>query len=313
MSGRWIVTGASGFVGRRLVADLLAAGCSVAAVARTGSTFPAAIDGHAAFHRVEAGGDAAGLAERLADHGGPGTRLAHLAARYVAVHTAEDVGPLVDANVRFGALVVEAATILGVDRIVTCGSAFQHYGGAPYAPVNLYAATKQAFEDLCRYFANAHGTRFSHLRLFDTYGPGDTRGKVLGLLVDAAVTGRPLALSGGEQPIDLTHVADVSAAIAAAAAEGAGPGRYFVGGRDRLTLRQLAGLVGEVAGRPVPAQFGARPSRDREMMELPAADPVVPDWAPTVDLRAGIAVLLEEAGLGAPSREEAGLGRPAGE
>ena len=42
-------------------------------------------------------------------------------------------------------------------RIVNTGTSWQHYCNKPYSPVNLYAATKQAFEEILQYYVEAKG------------------------------------------------------------------------------------------------------------------------------------------------------------
>ena len=49
-------------------------------------------------------------------------------------------------------------------------------------------------------------------RLYDTYGPGDRRNKVVNLIADAVNQRAPLDMSAGGQVIELVHVRDVLAA-----------------------------------------------------------------------------------------------------
>ena len=49
------------------------------------------------------------------------------------------------------------------------------------------------------------------LKLCDTYGPWDTRTTILALFKRIAETGEELAMSPGEQQIDLWHIDDVIA------------------------------------------------------------------------------------------------------
>ena len=85
---------------------------------------------------------------------------------------------------------------------------WQHFGTPDYRPVNLYAATKQAFEDVLAYYADAQGIAAVTLELYDTYGPGDPRRKLIRILFEAARSGEPIQLSPGEQVIELLHVDD---------------------------------------------------------------------------------------------------------
>jgi nucleoside-diphosphate-sugar epimerase len=164
--------------------------------------------------------------------------------------------------------------------------------------VNLYAATKQACEDILAYYHDAQGLSCLTLKLYDTYGPGDQRRKLINLLLDAARTGEPLALSPGEQEVELTHLDDVTAAFARAAdlllhSEAPLLAAYLVPG-TRLTVRELVAQVIQATGRPIDAEWGGRPYRPREVMvPVASADRCLPNWAPEVELEAGLAACLQ--------------------
>lgn len=79
-----------------------------------------------------------------------------------------------------------------------------------------------------QYYIEASGLRVITLKLFDTYGPDDPRPKLMNLIQRMAMDNQPLAMSPGEQQIDLVHVEDVV--------------RAFMVASERL-------LAGEVTGR----------------------------------------------------------------
>ena len=144
---------------------------------------------------------------------GPFDGVVHLASLFMASHRSEDVLPLLTSNILFATRLLDAAVRSGVQWFVNTGTAWQHYEGRGYSPVNLYAATKQAFESLAQYYVEAHGLRFVTLALGDTYGPGDTRSKLLNLWCRIAKAGTPLDMSAGLQKIDLVYVSDVAEAF----------------------------------------------------------------------------------------------------
>lgn len=296
MSRRALLTGVTGFIGGKLAERLLADGWTVAAIVRPTSDtsrLPAELDTHA-FD-----GGAARLTQIVA--AATPDVVFHLASLYLAEHKPEQVDDLVASNILFPAQLAEAMTAAGATRLVNTGTAWQHYGTGDYNPVNLYAATKQACEDLLRFYHEARGVSVVTLRLFDTYGAGDKRRKLLQLLVDAAVSGEVLEMSPGEQIVDLTHVDDVVTAFVVAGRRVLDAPvplleRFLISG-ERFPVRALAPLVSEGLGRPVDAVFGARPYRAREVM-VPV-DPVghsLPGWQPERRLRDELAGLRQRGG-----------------
>lgn len=284
---RALITGGTGFVGRHLARTLSARGATVFALVRPDSdTTP--LEGHATTLRI--GLDAEAVAEAVAQ-AAPDVTF-HLASLFRAEHGPKDIVPMLEANLTFGTLLLDALARQGAGRLINTGTSWQHYRDAPYDPVCLYAATKQAFETLIEFYVRAHGFRVTTLELTDTYGPDDPRGKIIALLMRVAASGEVLRLSPGEQEIDLVHIDDVTAAFRLAAerladAPDGTHDRYAVSSGRPLPLRDLAALIGRIAGRPIHAEWGARPYRRREVMTTWNGG-TLPGWSPTVPLEEGL-------------------------
>ncbi len=276
---RALISGITGFIGGKLSQRLLSDGWQVDAIVRPQSDTGSLVNSGITFHSVEDGQDLTSvLAKAKPDV------VFHLASLYLAEHRPDQIEALISSNVLFPALLAEAMAATGCTRLINTGTAWQQFGVDSYLPVNLYAATKQAAEDLLLYYADAHDLSVVTLRLFDTYGRGDKRRKLIQILIDAARSGEPIAMSPGEQIVDMTHVDDVVAAFVLAAKHltASAPGSnatWFVSG-ERFSVRELADLVANAIGRLVNARFGGRPYRDREVMlpYVPNEAELVPEW-----------------------------------
>jgi len=289
-SARALVTGATGFIGRHLVRHLHTAGWEIAVLSRRQSQSTEAPTQSFLYT-----GQTAEVMRAVADFR-PDT-VFHLASLFLVQHTAEQIEPLISSNVLLGTQLLEAMRDAGIHSLVNAGTAWQNFAGDAYLPVNLYAATKQAFEDILLYYVETGGVRAVTLKLFDSYGPGDTRRKLLTLLLDSLRTGEPLAMSGGEQVLDLVHVDDICRAFLRAAELASDPSQpgnaiYSVSGGQRRTLRAVVETLGQVAGHSLPIVWGARSYREREVM-LPWTGPSVPGWQPCISLENGLRSLLD--------------------
>jgi len=109
--------------------------------------------------------------------------VVHLASLYITQHTPDNVKNLIDSNIFLGTAILEAATKANVKWFLNTGTYWQNYivDSKEYFPVNLYAATKQAFIDLAKYYVDVSLIRFVTLKIPDTYGVGDTRRKIFSL------------------------------------------------------------------------------------------------------------------------------------
>jgi nucleoside-diphosphate-sugar epimerase len=294
---RALVTGATGFLGGALVRRLVREGWQVYALGGRRPVPPdAAARLDAELHPFD--GTRAAV-DRAVAESAPDV-VFHVAAQVLVEHGPDDVRRLVESNVTLGAELADAMVGAGVHRLVITGSHWEHYGGADYAPVNLYAATKAALRTVLRYFTSTTPLQLRVLTVFETYGAGDPRPKLITLLRQAAETGQPLALSPGEQLVDLVHVDDVAGAAIAAARTFSpvddAPEREFAATSGaRLTVRALVREVEAVLGRPAPVVWGGRAYRPREIM-VPWIGSPPPEWKPEISLTTGLRETLRRAG-----------------
>jgi len=293
------VTGATGFVGGHLATRLMSKGVEVHGLVRESSDTTRLASSHRFHAHLYDGSTESVCAALLAAR--PDI-VFHVAALVRGHHEPADLSPLIRTNVELGAQLLDAMRIAGVGRIVSTGSAWQHYDGRANSPVSLYAATKQAFEAILQYYVEACRLRAVTLVLFDTYGPDDPRDKLFPLLRRAAMTGQPLRMTPGEQLIDLVYIDDVVDAYLAAAERLCGERplgreRYAVSSGSLIGLRDLVQLFARITEQPVAVEWGARPYRDREPMIPWRGGVGLPDWAPRVALEEGLRRMMAE---GAP-------------
>ena len=289
-----LVTGATGFVGEHLVRRLLADGWETHAIVRSSSNATILRDALGGSNVHVHDGSTVGLIDIVRSvH--PDI-VFHLASVLVAEHSTDDVDPLVQSNILFGVQLLEAMTVAGVSTIVNTGTTGQHYEGREYSPVSLYAATKQAFQDILQFYCEVRGVRAMTLELPNTYGPGDRSPKLLSLMDRAARTGETLQMSPGEQLLDLLHVDDVAHGYEVAA-DGLltghllSPSQYRLSSGSLVRLRDVVELYREATGRTVSVVWGGRPYRVREVMDPVSPVPVLPEWQACISLKDGLATL----------------------
>lgn len=296
-----LVTGITGFLGRHLALEMRRQGHEVGGLVREGTPHPIGLDGLPLW---PLGSDYAGVESALAEFA-PDV-VVHLAALFVAEHRPEDVTPLVRANIEYGARLLDAMRVTGCSALVYAGTSWQHYQDRDYCPVNLYAATKQAFSTLAEYYLDAAALRLLELHLYDSYGEDDPRNKLIGLLERSARTAGDLAMSNGEQCIHLVHVDDLSRGFAMACEQVAAlsPGQrrvYRLPSKEVISLRGLVRVFNAAnPEHPAGVAWGQRPYRQREVFQPWEGGPVLPGWYPQVDLATGLARVRNPSGPGGP-------------
>jgi len=225
--------------------------------------------------------------------------VVHCASRFSTEHTPEDVGDLIFSNILFSTRLLESSVRTNVCWFINTGTFWQHYRNEVYSPVNLYAATKQAFESIARYYMEISAINFVTLKLNDTYGPNDTRPKIFNLWKKIAETGASLEMSPGEQYMDIVHIDDVVDAYVRMMEllqednKKKFNGRVFaVSSGDLIKLKDLAVVFEKVTGKKLNILWGKKPYRKREVMAPWNKGEIVPGWKPKVSIEEGIASLL---------------------
>ena len=222
----------------------------------------------------------------------------HLASLFLSEHTQDDIEGLIASNVLFGTQLLEMMTVHGVTKFINTGTSWQHYENKHYSPVNLYAATKQAFEDILLYYVESKKISAVTLKLFDTYGPNDPRPKLFHLLEKVAREGAVLAMSPGDQPINLVYIDDVVDAFVVAAERivNLDPGineHYAVSSDEVFKLKDIVNIFSDILGVKLFVEWGGRPYRTREVMSLWSSGLRLPGWNPKFTIVDGINKVID--------------------
>ena len=286
-----LITGATGFIGSRLACQMIADGYSVHLVVRPNSDLrqlSQVIDRLGVHVHDGSTRGLLGIVESVRPQS-----IFHLASLFIAEHQLDQVEPLIASNVLFGTQLLEAMRAANACRLVNVGTSWQHFHSDRVRPSCLYAATKQASQDILDFYTDAYGIRAVTLKLFDTYGGGDPRRKLFFLLRNAYKTGTPLAMSAGDQLVDLVYIDDVIEAFKIAEARlwletETQHEIYSVSSGNPMPLRAIVELYNEIVDHGLKIDWGARPYRSREVMIPWDGNPGLPGWTPRVSLADGL-------------------------
>jgi dihydroflavonol-4-reductase len=247
-----LVTGGTGFVGRAVVVELLAAGREVRVLARSPD--------HPALEGLEVEivqGDLRDPASLKSAVTGC-SHLFHVAADYrLWVPNPAD---MYAANVQGTRNLLSAAADAGVSRVVytsTVGALGNPGDGTPGTedtPVSLadmvghYKRSKFLAEQVALEFA-AQNLPVVLVHPSTPVGPWDSRPTPTGqMIVDFLKNRMPAYLETG---LNLVHVRDVAQGHLLAEERGR-VGEKYILGHQNLSLSQVFGLLGEISGRPAP-------------------------------------------------------------
>lgn len=214
------------------------------------------------------------------------TIVVHLASLFLSNHTKDDIDKLLESNVKLGAHLLEAMSLTGVKKIINTSTTWEHYNNKSYDPVNLYAATKKAFEVMLTYYINVNLTKAITLMIYDTFGENDPRKKLIPYLIKGAFGEEELDLTEGNQVVSLTDVKDICSAYFNCIEnfdilmEPNINKSYYLDSGVHYSIREIVQQIELFFGKKMKVNWGVVPYAKRQVMNLYTGGEKLPYWKP---------------------------------
>lgn len=245
---RFLVTGASGFIGRHAVTELLDQGHDVVALSRSAHH----IDERASRLRCDL------LAE--ADLGpviqaANADTLLHFAweTRHGYYWEAPENLDWLAASVRLVKTFREA----GGRRVVIAGTCAEYLAppdgicdalSTPCSPRHLYSASKDSLRRVVEIYARKTGLSFAWVRVFHLTGPGEFENRLVPAAIRAFAEGRVFETKAAEKRLDIMDVRDCGRGFATIGASDI-EGPVNVGSGVPVTIAEIVGELAALLGR----------------------------------------------------------------
>lgn len=297
---RCLVTGASGFIGARLVRELLARGHEVTALIQPGAEPYRLKESLAGIRRVDGSLEDRTLLEQEMRRA-PVDAAFHLAWSGVTAGFRNNVEQITF-NVTHTLGLWQSLADTGCKSFIGLGSQAE-YGptsevlreNTPTAPVTAYGHAKLAVGMLLQHLCAIGGMRFAWLRLLSAYGPEDDERHMVPGLIRTLLSGEKPKLTEGKQVWDYLYVDDVARALCAVLEYGA-DGIFNLGSGEPCLLRDFVSMVRDCIDSSLPLGIGEVPYREDQVMFLQADISrlrAATGWKPEVSLSEGIRRTVE--------------------
>lgn len=217
----------------------------------------------------------------------------HLAASNTKKNNQVCVNSIIQSNILLGTEILEAMSHSKSRVFINTGTYWQNYNSDIYNPVDLYAASKEAFEKIIQYYTDAFDFKAITLRLFDVYGEDDERPKLLNILKKAVQTGESIDTSPGEQYLDLVHIKDVCNAYLKAyelinKQKHKSNDIYGVSSGKTIQLKELIVLINCIFEKNINVNIGNLSYKKREVLFPYRKYKKLPNWNPKIELEEGL-------------------------
>lgn len=259
-----IVTGATGFIGKFLVRELVKQNVEVIAVVRRGTKNLNTINA-LPVKIVECNiADYHMLPDMIADR--DIDVVFHIAWQGVSDLDARNEAIQMQ-NLQSTLDLIDVMHIMRIGCFIGCGSMHE---AESLVEMNedkvisnlgyMYKATKTAAHWIGKAKCGTYGIRF-FWPLINTYGEEERSARLVNTIIRKVLHGESPDLSAGNQYYDFVHVSDVARALILIAEKGVDGTNYTIGSGDAKPLKEFLKIVGQVAndlhdGEPVELGFG---------------------------------------------------------
>lgn len=258
---RIVITGASGFIGKSLVKELLRRKNIVYAVVRMLDSVADIQDEN--FRPIQCDFNHYYQLAELIPKGVE--YFIHFA--WAGVSGANSKSPIIQLeNIKASVIALDQASLIGVKKFLFAGSSYQYRmepieseNGRQYIRKNIYGIAKQSCTDLLRAEAINRNIVFNSVLFTNVFGVGDFSNRSTNTLISKLLRGEDLQLIPGDHLHDWLYIDDAIRGILSILERGKSGKSYYVGNRELHTFKSIVTEVRNIIYPKAKLKFGFYP------------------------------------------------------
>lgn len=278
-----LLTGATGYIGGKLLEELIQRNYQVICLVRNKSSVPLISSLNITIEEI----DDLILSTRI-------NFVIHLATFFCAdkFPEREQISKLLDSNIRFTSELANKLSLIKPDLILYSESASQYLDDSTFP--NFYSMTKSFGSEIIEFFLPRE-TKLLRLVFPDTYGVQDPRPKLFSFLMKSLENQDRLELSEGNQVLNYLYIDDVIDGILFSIEKSFFENQislFRLRNQETHTLREIVNKFEEVSNQKLEIVWGTRPYKASDVFMDSGFPEDLPHWKSKISLDEGIKKIL---------------------
>ncbi len=220
----------------------------------------------------------------------------HLASYSTSKYDTGSLEELLNSNIRFGSLILDALLETDVKYFINTGSFSEYYKGIEdLDPAYLYSATKIAFRQMVDFYRKTIGFKVVQVVPYTIYGPNDVGKKVIHYIIDSINSLEYVPMTEGNQVLDFVYITDVADfylnLINNIKTLKNDYNEYHLGTGVGTSIREVATIIEEITNKKTNIKWGSIPYRPRDIMHTvaPISKAIAElKWKPMISIKEGL-------------------------
>jgi CDP-paratose synthetase len=294
-----LITGATGFVGKRLLLSVLRNGHQVAAIVRTADFSFTELNAELISNLNTINTADAAWKESVQSY--DPEIVIHLASFLSSANNEATLQKLIHSNIVFGTELLDALKSCHSIKCFFNTGSFSEYlfNDGNLNPAYLYSASKTAFRSFLAYYAAIGNYKTIHIIPYSIYGYADSQPKLIDLIYASLEAPQPVKMSPGNQKLDFIHLDDVVAfySLLIDRFDQVQDGEtIYLGSGEGISPKQIAIKIESITGKLANIEWGGLPYRERDTLHSIA--PIykiekIFNWKPNISFELGLKKYLE--------------------